>query len=63
MNDYEVNTISKVLSYVLKSLLDDVDVHRAITNLSDEQIPYFAQIRRDQPVNNKKYTFLSGCDL
>jgi len=49
VNDYEVNTISKVLSYVLKSLLDDVDVHRAITNLSEEQIPFFAQIRRNEP--------------
>ncbi|KAL5256774.1 hypothetical protein ACHWQZ_G011893 [Mnemiopsis leidyi] len=44
----EVDTISNVLSFVLKSLLDDVDVHTAIRNLSNEPIPYFAQITRTE---------------
>ncbi|XP_063674984.1 cilia- and flagella-associated protein 65-like isoform X2 [Bolinopsis microptera] len=44
----EVSTISNVLSFVLKSLLDDVDVHTAIRNLSKEPIPFFAQITRPQ---------------
>ena len=44
----EVETISNVLSFVLKSLLDDVDVHKAISNLSQEPIPYFAQISKTQ---------------
>lgn len=44
----EVTTISNVLSFVLKSLLDDVDVHRAIENLSEETIPYFTQISREE---------------
>ena len=46
----EVTTISNVLSFVLKSLLDDVDVHRAIENLSEETIPYFTQISREDEV-------------
>ena len=46
----EVSTISNVLSFVLKSLLDDVDVHTAIRNLSKEPIPFFAQITRPQVI-------------